>query len=149
MHKNIIDIFNVNKKSINIFECSDFANLNYINNNYKKITDMSYNVYIYNNLFLIINTNDNSKKCESIENIENKIVNGKIISKSIIKELDINSFPFIDKYHDIIKRQITLYQNGISIVNEISESGKSGKSVTFIRIENNQNEFDKIINFIK
>ena len=145
MQKNIVDIFHIKKKGNNILECNNFTKLNNIANNYKKVSDITQKVYVYNNLYLIINLNDNGKKCELIENYENKINGDLLISKMTMKELDLNSFPFIDKYHDIIERYTIEYQNGISIIKEISS--KSKETITFVRVESQ--EVDKIINFIK
>ena len=156
MQRSIVDVFHIKKKGNNVFECNNFAKLNSIINNNKKISDMIQKIYIYDNLHFIINLNNNNKKCELIENYENKIINNLLVNKLFIKEVGLDAFPFIEKYFDIIERHTSLYQNGISIVKETSENSK--ETTTFIRIESStqnfsdvefQNKVEKIINFIE
>jgi hypothetical protein len=147
MHKNVIDIvdiISIKEKGNNIFECTNSIKFIDNINNYKKISESTYQVYVYNNLYLLVDLNNNNKKCELVENYENKIIKNMIIIKSLIKEVDMTCFPFIDKYHDIIVRHVTSYQNGVSIMKEISNETK--ESVTFIRINNKEIDIDKLIN---
>lgn len=141
----IVDIISIKEKCNNVFECTNSIKFIDDINNYKKIYESIYQIYVYNNLYLSIDLNNNNKKCELVENYENKIIKNVIIIKSLVKEVDVTCFPFIDKYHDVVKRYITSYQNGINIIKEVSNETK--ESVTFVRVNNKQIDIDKLINF--
>jgi len=155
MEKTYTDIFKIikeskkNKSSNNIFKC-DNLKINNLTNKFKKIGEVIYKVYIHNDLQLSINNSD--KICELVTLIDYKILGSLsdfIVIDSSVKKLPINSFPFIDNYHDIVERYIILYQNDINIIKETSLS--SNESVIFIRINGNKSndEIKNIINLLK
>lgn len=150
MQKNIMhvtDIFLVNKIGSNILKCNSNIKLANITKEFKKLSEMEHKVYLYNNITLMVDVKDNNKICESVEYVNNKLVGNKLLVTSAIKKLQIYSFPFIDKYNDVVNRHIITYQNGISIIKETNL--KSNESILFIRIDNSQISPEKVLKLIE
>jgi|688.fasta_scaffold1605634_1 hypothetical protein len=143
MDKNVYDIFIVTKKGDKIYECINKVDMSQLDSKYKKIESVKEIVYVYNNLTLTIDLNKNTRKCFINEDISTKIFENKLINNKSIQETNISSFPFIDKYHDIVERTRVVYENGINIITEKSKS--SNEYVSFIRVSN-KNEVNNILN---
>ena len=142
----VTDIFVVNKIGGNILKCNSNIKLTNITKEFKKLSEIEYKVYLYNNMNFMIDVKDNKKICESVEYVNNKLVGNKLLVDSIVKALHVYAFPFIDKYNDVVSRHIITYQNGISIINETNL--KSNESLLFIRIDN-QASLDKVLKLIE
>ena len=138
------DIFFVNPKSNNCIYDIVNPKINKLTS-FKVKQKYEYVVYVYKNLNLIINTKNNSRTCERIESNE-FIINGNMMFVNLkVIGLPLESFPLINKYHDVIKRTVTLYENNISLIQDCSNES----TISFIRIENDIKNANKLIqNFL-
>lgn len=142
---NYVDVYFIKKITDDIMNITKIPNINNIVKKLIKVNEISRRILIYKNMNLIL---ENDRKfCESLENKENKIINNILINKINIKILNIEFFPFIDIYDDIIQQKITNYKYknnkceiNIQIINELQIN--SNKDISFIRIENNNYKFD-------
>lgn len=143
----ITDIYSINKKDNNniIFKINDIC----LNNKLKKMNSYSNYIYTYQNKYLIIN--DQNKRCFLTENVKNIFHNNYLVNMSEIKYVPVEHFPFIDKYHAVIKQNINTYYDKthnmeILLINEISNN----QTISFVRINDEipQNMIYKIIDSI-
>lgn len=125
------DIFKVTSVTDNVMTCT---NINIDISKFKKIEEIKHKIYKKSNMLLLVDDNNN-KSCVSITSDNNKLLNNNIlIINSIINNISLHYFPFIDEYDDIIQRNTIIYDN-IQIITE--KSLKSNEFTTFIRLNNN------------
>lgn len=161
MKTNITDIFLINSKTSKIIECKNINPLN-ISNKFKKVYESTHKIYVKNNMMLLVDSKNN-KYCEIVEYESNKLVNNNLLVNSTIKSIPLCSFPFIDKYDDIIQRYTITYTNtnnnihnnkynytqqNIHIISETN--AKSNDAIVFIRLDNhNESETKSILSLIE
>ena len=75
------------------------------------------------------------KECFKIQNIKTSINDNLLFMTSKITKLEIDSFPIINKYDDIIMRTVTLYHNNISLIKDTNYNDKI-KEIYYLRIKN-------------
>lgn len=144
MDKMIVHIYKVKDNTSHILNCVDIR----LNKKIDYITSITNTIYIYNNLHLIVDEN-NMKTCIKYSHEATELINTKFL-KEIIKcdKVPIDNFPFINKYDQIIKQHVQTYNfNNIefSIVSENSNNEK----ISFICMDNNDTNMNKIFSFIE
>ena len=138
------DIFYINQKSEHIFTVMNsdpkIKNLK----KFKPRQKNEFTVYVFNNLYLIINNKNKSKICERIENVDTVVNDDYMFIESTVTKMPQESFPIINLYDNIIKRTITIYENNICLVEDTDKDG----TISFLRVENDINItnqlFDKL-----
>lgn len=150
MNKETISIQIIPVKSLdnNILEYNYKSNLNSISN---KITNLSNDksvkderVYVYGNLSCVVN--NNNKRCYEIDFLNSQLINNFIIIKFNIKEISLDSFPFIEKYDKIITRNINKINDHINLIKEYDKLTK--ESVCYFEL-NNENSLTELVKIIK
>ena len=140
-----IFFFNPKKSSDNNFTLEYDNSLHNLYNFGKVKRKEEYVVYIYKNMHLTIELSKNNNKiCEKIETTDYIIEGNKLFVCSKTIGVPIDSFPLIDKYHTVIKRTLTIHDNNILLIEDIT----NGKNVSFLRVENDINTANKLINQI-
>lgn len=129
------DIFTVNRKSEHIIDIENNSDLITKLLKLKPIEKNDYTIYIHNGLYLIVHDKTKDKECFKIQNIKTSINDNLLFMTSKITKLEIDSFPIINKYDDIIKRTVTLYQNNISLIKDTNYNDKI-KEIYYLRIKN-------------
>lgn len=144
MQKNVTDIYLIEKTdSSNVFKCKNPI-ISKIGNKFKKISEVSYKIYLHNDMLLMINQSDNKKSCESYKYVNKNLSDNVLMIDYVINQKSIYSVPFIGTYNDDFVRYITLYENGISVIRDKYPN----ETILFIRLENKM-ELDNVLQLIK
>ena len=114
---------------------------------YTKLCELYYNYY--NKKYVIINGCD--KKLLQIDTFDTIIEKNIIYNIVTETEIDINKFPIIDKYHNIVKKNIMEYKVNDYSIQMITESYPNDKTIYYIQIHfiNNSDSNDKLHEIIK
>lgn len=146
------DIYFINKLGDNIFEILESPNKNLKKCN--KIANMHQIVYIYNNMQLIVN-NDKQKRCIQINKLDNKLIsfNNKnlIIDNYETLNMELECFPFISKYDDILNRNTDIYKCNEITFEYITETNSKNVVISYLKIkkDNLKVNIDSIEKLIK
>jgi hypothetical protein len=137
-------IFNTNQNGKYLFEC---LNINYNPAKLKLIKTINSKIYIYKNLQLHIS--ENGKQYFDIENGSHYKNNNIIIQKLIISTSSFLLFPLINKYDNIISREIKIYHDTKTNVylNFITDIFPNKDKLTYIQIDGDF-EFDNLFNLL-
>lgn len=127
------NIFNVKQKNDNLFECTgttvDLSNLSLVNT-------VNMEIYVYNDIELHIT--NNNKQYFRVESDEHYLHNNKVIMQKVkIQQTDPLSFPYLKKYHNVITRQIKIYQNhqlNINLIHDTFTNGKKKEQMSYIQV---------------
>lgn len=143
----VIDIYSIEKSNCDsILKCINDLKITNIISTLKKIEEVEYKMYLYNDIFLMINTKSNEKKCESHKYISNKLIDNILLVNNIINKFPICSVPIISKYNDVFIRHIVSYEYGVHIIKDYSNNNET---TTFIRVETDQMDINKTLQLIK
>ena len=142
-----IFFFNPDKSSDNVYtmEYTNQLNKNPFGQNTSIVCKEEFIVYIYKNMYLSIQEGKNNiKMCQRIETNNYLIEGNKILVNIKITDIPLDTFPLIKDYHSIVNRKIIKYNNNISII----EDTIKGSSVSFLRVENDIENANKLVSQI-
>lgn len=143
MENNIINIYKIKKNQGHIIELDNII----LNKKVGHQTLTSSNkIYKYKNLLLCIDS-QNKKKCFRYTSLESKVVNNFIVEKVNLLEIPLENFPFINKYDEIIDRNIKSFQDKNSKIDLIFDNSNNC-NVSYISI-NSDTDIKKVLSFIE
>jgi len=146
------DIFIVDRKSEHLFDIQSSNTLIKKLKTLKPKQKYEYIIYVHNNLHLIVNIKNKNKTCEKVEVVSTSIGtlnnNNIMYITSKITNVPLEYFPIINSYNKIINRVVTVYDGNLCLVQESQETDKSNKSkeiISFIRVENDINVAQQLV----
>lgn len=86
----------------------------------KECTTTSYKLYRYRNMFMKLFDKDGMVTMQRIDQLDSHMTNSSIVLSNIITELDKDSFPIINKYHDEYQTEHHIFDFQLAIVNVLS-----------------------------
>ncbi|QKF93812.1 hypothetical protein QKU48_gp0354 [Fadolivirus algeromassiliense] len=104
-------------------------------------TTLKYKIYIYKDLWLVVD--DNMKMSYRIKFLNSKLLNKSVYIKQKYESIPLENFPFLDRYDRIINRTIIQYNNGYCKVTDVDVN--TNEILTFVGVDND----DKLNNLIK
>lgn len=104
---------------------------------------MQCKIFVYNDLYMIMDKNKSSYK---VKYINSKLFDNVLYIKQKYENIPIENFPFIDKYDSVIIRNITQYNDGINLITD--KYLNNNETLSFITVENDE-KLEIILKLIK
>lgn len=146
MSNNIINVFLTESNEDNIIKLSDI-NPKIVFRGVRRTKPINEIIYVYQNLYMSVDTSTNKIKYECIETISADIdeQNENILCINACKKtVSQYCFPMINKYDDIITRTSSIYNNHIHVITD--KYHKSGDKLVYLELPDDNKNLEYVLN---